>query len=187
MKTNEFGIRLDRNGYAPSILERAEAPCCAICGRSWGAKLDRHEPWGGVMNRDKSKSLGLWVSLCHFGCHEGPGSVHDDPALNRELRRRVQNQAMCVYGWDLDEWRRRFGKSEIAEGEDVYAVEEREIKKPGASPSSAACGRHLPPLGEGKESNAWGSERTAESRPYGAGAVRSSGFAVLVDGPELPF
>ena len=120
MKTNEKGIGLDRAGYAPSILEPAR-PVCALCGRSFGVKLDRHEPWGAA-NRQKSKELGLWVSLCHWGCHEGPGSVHADAEKNRELRRRAQAQAMAVYGWDLAEWRRRFGKSELAENEDPFEV-----------------------------------------------------------------
>lgn len=78
-RQNEYGAAVDAAGYAPSIMQRGA--CCALCGRSWGAKMDRHEPWGGIANREKSKALGLWVTLCHFGCHEGPGSVHADAAL----------------------------------------------------------------------------------------------------------
>lgn len=114
-KKNEFGAALDGAGYAPSIMQRGE--CCALCGRSWGAKMDRHEPWGGIANREKSKALGLWVTLCHIGCHEGPGSVHDDAALARELRKDAQRAAMLRYGWSREEWIRRFGKSELSEDE----------------------------------------------------------------------
>jgi hypothetical protein len=156
---NEFGIELDQAGYAPSIMEPARA-CCALCGRRFGVKLDRHEPWGGLANREKSKALGLWVSLCHFGCHEGPGSIHDDPELNRELRRRVQAQAMAVYGWDLDEWRSRFGKNELSDEDaaNVYAVPDV--------------------FSRGRRSEKGRRESTAPC---------IGGFLVLADGPELPF
>ena len=178
--TNEFGIRLDGNGYAPSIMERnrtstpggggmyGSGGSCWLCGRSFGAKLDRHEPWGGLANRTKSKELGLWVSLCHWGCHEGPGSVHDDPALNRALRRRTQAQAMCVYGWDLDEWRRRFGKSEIGEGENPWEI---------------------PITGEARGEDSWkASGSTALLRKGGkAEPEGDKGFRVVDDGFELPF
>ena len=78
---NEFGVVLDRNGYAPSILQRGrrgicggeDAPGhCYCCGRREGRgfleRLERHEPWGAA-NRQKSKALGLWVTLCRE-CHE---------------------------------------------------------------------------------------------------------------------
>lgn len=112
--TNEFGTKLDGAGYAPSIMQHHEG--CALCGRRSG-KLDRHEPWGGNANRSKSKELGLWVSLCHLGCHEGPGGVHDDAELNRTLRKDAQRAAMLRYGWSREEFIRRFGKSELSEDE----------------------------------------------------------------------
>jgi hypothetical protein len=55
-------LRLDRNGYAPSILQTEER--CFLCGRT-DRKLDRHEPFGGPY-RAKSKADGLWVLLCHY-------------------------------------------------------------------------------------------------------------------------
>ncbi|MBQ2633092.1 MAG: hypothetical protein IJF88_00710 [Oscillospiraceae bacterium] len=158
MMQNEFGVKLDRAGYAPSIMQR-ERCGCALCGREFGAKLDRHEPWGGLANRRKSQEFGLWVSLCHFGCHEGPGSVHDDPAKNRALRRMVQAQAMCVYGWSREEWIRRFGKSELAEEDKPWMV-----GLPGVP----------------------GPEDRAGARLSVRAAVALEGFAVE-DGPELPF
>lgn len=117
---NEFGVELSRAGYAPSIMQHNE--CCALCGRSWGAKMDRHEPWGAA-NRQKSKELGLWVTLCHFGCHEGPGGVHDDGALARQFRKDAQRAAMLRYGWSLAEWIRRFGKSELTEAEAARIIQ----------------------------------------------------------------
>jgi hypothetical protein len=63
---NEWGAELDRNGYAPSIVQ-ADTSKCFLCQRS-GVKLDRHEIFGNAM-RSKSKRMGLWVSLCHTPCH----------------------------------------------------------------------------------------------------------------------
>ena len=64
--TNEWGAELDRNGYAPSIVQ-ADTSKCFLCHRSC-VKLDRHEIFGNAM-RNKSKRMGLWVSLCHEPCH----------------------------------------------------------------------------------------------------------------------
>lgn len=121
---NEYGAELDPAGYAPSIIQRET--CCANCGRRWGygmdRKLDRHEPWGGTANRAKSKELGMWVYLCHFGCHEGPGSVHDDAQLARQFRKDAQRAAMLRYGWSREEFIRRFGKSELSEDEAAHII-----------------------------------------------------------------
>lgn len=157
-KRNEYGAELDRAGYAPSILQREDAGC-AICGRTWGVKLDRHEPWGAA-NREKSKELGLWIKLCHDGCHEGPGSVHADGELARAWRRRAQRAAMKEYGWDVKEWRGRFGKSEIGEDEAEEEEEEEEretIRQP----------------------------KRAET--VIVSVTLAPGFRVLADAPELPF
>ena len=63
---NEWGAEIDRNGYAPSIVQ-ANTSKCFLCHRSC-VKLDRHEIFGNAM-RNKSKRMGLWVSLCHEPCH----------------------------------------------------------------------------------------------------------------------
>lgn len=175
---NEFGVLLSGAGYAPSIMER-ERCGCALCGRRFGVKMDRHEPWGGLANRRKSKELGLWVSLCHDGCHEGPGSVHAEPTKNRELRRMAQAQAMCVYGWSLEEWRRRFGKSELAEEDKPWMVglpgvpgpEDRTVSGTVMSARTARAEELLDGAPEAME----------ETRIPAA-----RGFAAE-DGPELPF
>ena len=161
--TNEFGAVLDRAGYAPSILQAAGKSCCYLCGKpAGGEKMDRHEPWNGA-NRRKSMELGLWVNLHHFGCHEGPGSVHDQPAKAREMRADVQRAAMMRYGWSYAEWLRRFGKSEISEEEaDKLLVVANVVKKAadGApvevdiaadgreTDTSADAARHLPLKGK---------------------------------------
>lgn len=105
-------MSLDRNGYAPSILQN-DTSFCYLCGRR-DRKLDRHEPFGGAY-RDKSKALGLWIVLCHEDCHEGRNGAHGDPAVNRILRQEAQRAAMKTYGWTMNDWHREFGKSFIEE------------------------------------------------------------------------
>ena len=102
---NEFGAELDRNGYAPSILQQAQ--CCFKCGKTTG-KLDRHEVWGGGL-REKSKRYGLWVLLCHESCHLY--GVHQDAEYARRLRRYAQGCANLEYGWDKETFIRMFGKN----------------------------------------------------------------------------
>ncbi len=102
--TNEYGVTLDRNGYAPSIVQDVNG--CWFCETQQG-KLDRHEIYHGAY-RKKSKALGLWVLLCH-DCHMT--LHHTDAALDALLKRWGQRQAMKHYGWDTGDFRERFGKN----------------------------------------------------------------------------
>lgn len=105
MKINEYGVRLDQNGYAPTIIQR-DMEHCYICGRS-DLKLDRHEPFNAY-NRTKSKNLGMWVLLCqhcHRMCHDYPSS------FGESMRRETQSRAMKHYGWTMKDWYQKFGKS----------------------------------------------------------------------------
>lgn len=121
MAVNEFGAKLDRNGYAPSILQR-DTTACRRCGRNGAADhLDRHEVFGGAM-RQKSKGLGLWVVLCHVRCHEGDTGVHRDREFDLALKRTAQRYAMERYGWSVLEFRSRFRNNYLDE-EDAGDVE----------------------------------------------------------------
>lgn len=81
MARNEYGVKLDSNGYAPSILSKS--PTCLICGRY---RTARHEVFFGPY-RDKSKRLGLWANLCPW-CHQnGVTAVH----TNREADLRLKS------------------------------------------------------------------------------------------------
>ena len=104
MAENEYGARLDRNGYAPSILQKAE--CCFRCGRTNG-KLDRNEIFGGV-DRNKSKRYGLWVLMCHEPCHS---IFHSEAEYRQRLRAYAQGMAQEEYGWSTETFRQMFGKS----------------------------------------------------------------------------
>lgn len=101
---NEHGETLDRNGYAPSIIPAVDG--CFWCGRTDG-KLDRHEIFHGA-NRQKSKALGLWINLCH-DCHME--LHHTSAQMDAMTKQMGQMCAMEHYGWDKDEFRRRFGKN----------------------------------------------------------------------------
>ena len=96
-----------RNGYGPSILQDVDG--CFLCGRT-DSKLDRHEVFPGAY-RAKCKRLGLWVLLCHEGCHEGKFGVHQNPEMRNMLKRFAQNRAMSYYRWDMYDWIREFGKN----------------------------------------------------------------------------
>lgn len=107
--TNEYGAELDRNGYAPSIVQD-DTDCCYIC---YGCreKLDRHEIFGGA-NRSKSKRLGLWVTLCHSEHHIfGPGAVHQNHEVDLALKRAGQLAAIEHYGWTECDFIREFGRN----------------------------------------------------------------------------
>lgn len=95
--------KLDRNGYAPSIL--IDRDYCAICMKH--VPLQRHEVFHGPY-RSKSKRYGLWVSICDE-CHR---KVHQtDGKLDLRLKSWAQTNAMTVYGWSVDEFRKQFGKN----------------------------------------------------------------------------
>ena len=206
--TNEFGAALDRNGYAPSIMQmipRGRTCCCYLCGKPGHAsEMDRHEPWGAA-NRQKSKELGLWVELHHWGCHEGPGSVHGgNGEAARQLRADAQTAAMLRYGWDREKWIEEFGKSELSEEECRRLIVVGTAVKKAAdgapvevdlvSDPSVACDDTSPSQEEAKTgiiaSAGAGTKRRVEqildeyfperNKP------RRSAFVIL-DGPDLPF
>ena len=93
MAKNEYGEKLDSNGYAPSILSKS--PTCLICGRY---RTARHEVFFGPY-RDKSKRLGLWANLCPW-CHQnGVTAVHTNREADLRLKKWAQKKAMEYYGW----------------------------------------------------------------------------------------
>ena len=186
---NEFGAPLDRAGYAPSIMHRTARgrSCCYLCGKpAAGEKMDRHEPWGAA-NRQKSKELGLWVELHHWGCHEGPGSAHDSGEVARMLRADAQRAAMLRYGWSREEWIERFGKSELTEEECLRLIV---MPKKQESDTSVACGDSS--ISHGETMSGAGTSRRVEQiiarlwPDHPTTTRRSSGFQLLPDA-DLPY
>lgn len=102
--TNEYGQKLDRNGYAPSIA--VQEGCCPICGRR-DRPLQRHEAFHGA-NRDKAKRLGCWLYICDI-CHDR--LHHHDASLDLYVKRLMQEISMEHYGWSIEEFRNEWGKN----------------------------------------------------------------------------
>lgn len=98
---NEYGAKLDRNGYAPSILD-TEQGVCFRCTR--GTDTARHEIFYGNGVRPKSKRYGLWADFCPY-CHN---LIHNNQKEDDELKRFMQRAAMDYYGWSLYDWHREF-------------------------------------------------------------------------------
>lgn len=102
---------------AKSILQNCEeGRCCFFCKRNGqGDPLDKHHVFGAAFRR-KAEHDGLWVYLCHDGCHEnGKMAVHRNGRVDNALKAWAQRRAMKHYGWDVEEFRGRYGKSYIGE------------------------------------------------------------------------
>lgn len=95
---------MDQNGYNPSLLQ-TDHTVCFRCGTSVG-KLDRHEIYPSS-NRQKSKRLGLWVTLCRR-CHE---DAHGYNSVMIALKQAGQSAAMHTYGWSTEEFIRQIGRN----------------------------------------------------------------------------
>ena len=81
---------------------------CFLCGSySW---LEEHHIFGAA-NRKKSEKYGLKVFLCHSCHNEPPAGVHHNAELNNELKAQAQEKAMQHYGWNIDDFRKIFGKN----------------------------------------------------------------------------
>lgn len=100
---NEYGIKLDSNGYAPTIMAHKTLKCYR-CEQY--RETVRHEIFGGAL-RSKSKKYGLWVNVCP-ACH---AKIHGSGALQDYYHKQGQLQAMIHYGWTVSDFRRRFYKN----------------------------------------------------------------------------
>ena len=85
---------------------------CFFCGRNGtGDPLERHHIFGGAY-RKKSEKYGLVVYLCGNRCHrEGAKSAHRCRETREKLRRYGQRKVMQEQGWDVDRFRREFGRN----------------------------------------------------------------------------
>lgn len=52
--TNEYGARLDRNGYAPSIVQEYMDECFICRANGYRDKLDRHEIFTGRIETNQN-------------------------------------------------------------------------------------------------------------------------------------
>lgn len=107
---NEYGVKLDSNGYAPTIMAHKPLQCFK-CEQY--RDTARHEIFGGAL-RSKSKQYGLWVNVCP-ACH---AEIHGSGQLQAEYHAQAQRIAMQRYGWTVQDFRKRFYKNylDITEG-----------------------------------------------------------------------
>lgn len=98
---NEYGINLDSNGYAPSILSHEKA--CFICQSNVTV---RHEIFHASL-RQKSKAYGLWINVCPIHHQQ----IHENADLDRAFKKVAQTNAMKHYGWTTEEFIQRFYKN----------------------------------------------------------------------------
>lgn len=90
-----------------SILQTEQE--CYFCGTvNW---LESHHVFNGNPNRALSEKYGLKVWLCHAHHNEPPNGVHHNASTNNWLKATVQRKAMDYYKWDVDTFRRIFGKN----------------------------------------------------------------------------
>lgn len=85
---------------------------CWLCGKNgYYDHLDKHHIFGGS-RRKKSEKYGLTVYLCHNECHIfGENAVHNNSETMQRLHEYGQRKAMEENGWDIEEFRRQFGKN----------------------------------------------------------------------------
>jgi len=105
---NEYGVKLDKNGYAPSIMHIFADDACFNCEAI--GDLCRHEIFNGS-ERERSKAYGLWVNLCPR-CHM---DIHNDAELRRQLKVTGEMCALNWYDWTIEDFRERFGKNYVEE------------------------------------------------------------------------
>lgn len=113
--TNEYGEKLDRNGYAPSIIPWRQDQCVICqCMTAHDSRLQRHEIFHGSLYRERSKALGLWVNLCPE-CHR---LLHSqEPWMDKALKIVGQREAQWKYRWSVQQFREHFGKNYLEDRE----------------------------------------------------------------------
>ena len=132
---NEYGMRLDLAGYAPSIMQSGYLNRCYYCGQraDFGClgKLERVTPWGGK-NRKMSNRLGMWCKM-HTFCAE---RIATYTYLQMAMQRKAQIVAMEYYDLSVKEFKEMFGRSEVEdEGNVEFCGYEEDAEE-----DAAACG-----------------------------------------------
>lgn len=110
--------------------ERAADGRCFLCGRDGKEDpLDWHHIFGGAADREKCERYGLKVRLCHGRCHIfGEFAAHNNAGTAKTLRRWGQKKAMVELGWDVDDFRREFGRNYLddEELEEIARIQEED-------------------------------------------------------------
>lgn len=99
-------MKLDRNGYAPTIMTEYDNKCF-FTGRTNG--LVRHEVFFGSANRKLSKEWGCWVYLTPEMHNMSNYGVHFNKENDLILKRAVQKRFEELYGHE--KFMQVFGKN----------------------------------------------------------------------------
>lgn len=81
---------------------------CLVCGSPY---VHIHEIFFGTANRKKSIEWGLCAYLCATHHNMSKLGVHFNKVLDTKLKQHAQRRAMEYYDWDIDDFRRIFGKN----------------------------------------------------------------------------
>ena len=98
--------KLDKNGYAPSIMQSEEE--CFVT-KAQGIKLDRHEIYFGTANRKISKENGFWVWLTPALHNMSSIGVHFNREFDLQLKTACQRKFEEIH--TREEFRKLIGKS----------------------------------------------------------------------------
>lgn len=99
-------MKLDRNGYAPSIMQ-GEEECFVTKARN--TKLDRHEIYFGTANRKISKENGFWVYLTLALHNMSSIGVHFNREFDLQLKISCQREFEKTHS--REEFRRLIGRN----------------------------------------------------------------------------
>lgn len=91
------------------MIDRDWMPCY-LCGKT---ATETHHLLSGTANRKIADRYKLTIPLC-ADCHR---KAHDDPKLNRLLKRYGQEKWMIATGGTVDEFIKEFGKNYIGVNE----------------------------------------------------------------------
>ena len=98
---------------AKSIIQE-DKTYCFLCGQNaFVEPLEEHHVYGGS-NRKISEKYGLKVYLHSNKCHKfGKYSVHRNAEINKALKAKIQNIAIEHFGWSVEDFIKKIGKSYI--------------------------------------------------------------------------
>lgn len=98
--------KLDRNGYAPTIMTEYDGKCFFTGCTS---NLVRHEVFYGTANRKLSKEWGCWVYLTPQMHNMSNQGVHFNKENDLKLKQAVQQRFEELYGHE--KFMQIFGKN----------------------------------------------------------------------------
>ena len=83
---------------------------CIVCGSK--KQIEFHHVFFGSAKRKLSDKYKIIAPLCNYH-HRGTNGIHgkNGKVLDTKLKQHAQRRAMEYYDWDIDDFRRIFGKN----------------------------------------------------------------------------